>query len=125
MEFAHVTVHRVDDIIGGQGLAIVEFNALADLEGPLGSAVIRQNFFGKLGLVTQLLGQAGQRAVIHATTEVVESRGVQGRIERVVRAMLVTGEHHAATALGRVGPGIGDTGEQCPEAAAVAPAAIM
>ncbi len=109
---AHVTVHRVDDVVGGQGLAVVEFDALADLEGPLGGRVVRQNLFSQLGLVAELLGQAGQRAVVHPTTEVVESRGVERRIKRIVRSVLVTCEYHATTALGRVGPGIGDTGKQ-------------
>ena len=109
---AHVTVHRVDDVVGGQGLAVVEFDTLADLEGPLGGRIIRQNLFGKLGLIAELLGQTGQRAVIHTAAEIIEGRGVECRIERVVRSVLVTCEYHAATALGRVGPGIGDTGKQ-------------
>jgi len=36
-----MTVHRVDDVVGGECLAIMELNTLADLEGPFGGTVIR------------------------------------------------------------------------------------
>ena len=107
-----MTVHRVDDIVGGQRFAVVELDALADLECPLGGAVIRQDFFRQLRLVAEILGQAGQRAVIHPAAEIVGCRGEQGRVERIVRAMLVTGKDDAAAALRRAGPNIGHTGEQ-------------
>ena len=109
---AEVTVHRIDDVVGGQGFAVMEFNALADLEGPLGSRVIRQNLFSQLGLVSQFLGQAGQRAIEHPAAEVVDGRCVESRVERIVRTVLVTCEYYATATLRRVGPGIGDTGKQ-------------
>ena len=109
---AEVTVHRIDDVVGGQGFAVMEFDTLADLEGPLGSRVIRQNLFSQLRLVSQFLGQAGQRAIEHPAAEVVGGRCVESRVERIVRTVLVTCEYYATTTLWRVGPGIGDTGKQ-------------
>ena len=108
-----MTVHRVDDVIGSKGLAIMEFNTLADLEGPFCGSVVRQNFFSQFRLITQIFGQSGERAVIHTTAEIVDRRCEQCRIECIVRAMLVTSEDNAAPTLRRCSPGIGDTGKHC------------
>ena len=109
---APVTVQRVDAVLDGQRLAVVELDAAADLESPGLEIVRRVPLGGEIRLGRELGRVAHDRAADLVRPHEVERGGQAVRVQRVVRAVGVPADPHPAALDRRVGEHRVRRGEQ-------------
>ena len=98
---AHVQAHAVDHVVRGQVLAVVEGDALLELEGELGGVRVHFPGLRELGAQGQVVVELDQAVVVGAPTGVAQGLLPEQRIERVVGAVLRRRHADHAAALGR------------------------
>ena len=109
---APVTVEAVDAVLDGQRLAVVELDALADLEPPRLQVGRRVPLGGEVRLRLLIRRVANDLAADLESPQVVERRVQAVRIQGVVRAVGIPADPHPAALDRRVGKHRIGRGEQ-------------
>ena len=92
-------------VLGLEGLAIVELDALAQFEAPFLGARLGVPFFGQHGLGLHVAGDAGKAGVAAPGPNPVDVAGHLGLVEGLGIARLNVADLEATALLGRLGEG--------------------
>ena len=111
-----VAVHGVDDVIRVERLAVVELDAFAELEGPLGHVGVRLPLLRDFRRQGEVVVEAHEAVVVGADPDVVGGPDDQDGIQGVVRPVHVPGEAETSAALGGIRPRIPRGGNDGPGA---------
>ncbi len=108
-----MALQRIDHVLSREGLAVVEGDALPQLEGPDRGLVVLDRL-RQLRLRLAGFVDPGQLVVEQVAADIVGRRRLLGRVERVGGRAGVAGDADAAAALRRVGQRPAGVGEHRP-----------